>query len=539
MSESRSTLGTLSVSPLPNDRVLLVDDEGLSIADGLRGFFEAKGLKLDVETDPETAMRRLRLEPPAVVVLDLMFPSGAGFSPTGVDLLRRIKGMKAPPPVMMLTAARFDDEDGIEAGALAIADFVFRKVPRGVVTLAAMREWSCSFAESVRALADSHRVPVDLDEVFGFYVGRTEGMLRVARDAIRLAPTELSVLILGESGTGKERLARALHMLSGRTGSYEVRNCGAFPSEDLMKSDLFGYAKGAYTGARADRAGLFEAASGGTLFLDEIQALSLGAQQALLRVLQESKIKRVGEHTERSVDVRLLSATNGDLTKMLKDGELRFDFLERLNGAVLRLPSLRERAEDIVPLAQMFIAMYRPLNAQVVVSDEVLPPVERLLTQYTWPGNIRELENAVKRAIATANSNVLMPWQFEDLGAIAGEGLATPVMAGFQVIGHPRASGAFEGEPDLGSPAPTTLGGRGTDEHPPELPALTWQELRQYRGARRREVLESFMRDLSAAQGGRPPSGTDLAHRLGVSRSQLSQILRNCGVRLRGWEASR
>ena len=219
----------------------------------------------------------------------------------------------------------------------------------------------------------------------------------------RVAPTDLPVLIEGESGTGKEVVARAIHHRSRRSErSFIAVNCGAIPSE-LIESELFGHVRGAFTGAERDRRGLWEEANGGTVFLDEITETTPAFQVKLLRALQEGEIRRVGSNQMQRVDVRVIAASNRDVEAEVNQGRFRQDLLYRLNAVTISLPPLRERREDIVPLARRFAERVRlGLDAPITFSRAAL----RLLEQYSWPGNIRELENAVVRAAALSDHTI-------------------------------------------------------------------------------------------------------------------------------------
>jgi sigma-54-specific transcriptional regulator len=220
----------------------------------------------------------------------------------------------------------------------------------------------------------------------------------------KVAPTEATLLIIGETGTGKELIARHLHEHSGRSGPFVAVNCGAF-NETLIESELFGHESGAFTGATKSRAGWFEAARGGTLFLDEIGDLPLSQQVKLLRVLQERQVARVGSRTSIDIDVRLVAATNVDLTEAVEAGHFRRDLWYRLNVFMVELPPLHERPGDIMPLAHHFIELY---SGKLGVPRAELTEDARLgLLNYTWPGNIRELENVLHYALIVGNNGII------------------------------------------------------------------------------------------------------------------------------------
>jgi len=225
-------------------------------------------------------------------------------------------------------------------------------------------------------------------------------MRRVLELATRVAPTEASVLITGESGTGKERIARHLHEHSKRSrGAFLAINCGALP-ETLLETELFGHVRGAFTGASTDKKGLFEAAGGGTLFLDEIGETTPPMQVKLLRALQEHTVRPVGSTRDLAVDARIIAATNRDLAKMVEAGSFRKDLYYRLRVVPLEIPPLRERRDDILPLARQFIGRVCALNHCGPCS--LKPKTLDILVAYDWPGNVRELENAIERAVLLA-----------------------------------------------------------------------------------------------------------------------------------------
>jgi len=257
-------------------------------------------------------------------------------------------------------------------------------------------------------------------------VVRSAAMRRLVDLALRIARVDATVLITGESGTGKERIARLVHRASRRAqGPFVAVNCGAI-TETILESELFGHARGAFTGAVEERAGLFESAAGGTLLLDEVGEIPPSMQVKLLRVLQEREVRRVGENGSRPVDARVLAATNAELERELRDGRLRRDLYYRLNVVALQVPPLRERQEDILPLARVLLAQ---AAARI---QSPLPrfsaAVEAQLLRHPWPGNVRELENAMERAAALADARnpVLdsLPW--EDRPFVPAPALSLP-----------------------------------------------------------------------------------------------------------------
>ncbi len=250
---------------------------------------------------------------------------------------------------------------------------------------------------------------------YGLLVGRSPKMLRVIELLEKVIPTQVSVLVQGETGTGKELIARAIHMNGPRREkSFVAVNCGALP-ENLLESELFGYKKGAFTGATEDRPGLFEAADAGTIFLDEVGEMPASLQVKLLRVLQDGHIRRVGDTVSRKVDVRLVAATNRDLKAEVEGGRFRQDLFFRINVVPLELPALRERGEDVLLLAQHFLDQFAKQQQRKLRG--LTPESRELLLRHPWPGNVRELENAMARAVALADEGASLEPSLFGLGA--------------------------------------------------------------------------------------------------------------------------
>ena len=253
------------------------------------------------------------------------------------------------------------------------------------------------------------------DVRYGLLVGRSQRMQRVIDLMERVLQTHVSVLITGETGTGKELVARAIHQNGPRKDkNFIAVNCGAFP-ETLLESELFGYKKGAFTGANEDRVGIFEAADQGTLFLDEVGEMPSSLQVKLLRVLQDSQVRRVGDTVSRRVDVRLITATNRDLRAEVDGGRFRQDLFFRLNVVPIELPPLRERGEDILLLAQYFLDLFSKQQSKPIRG--LTTEARELLLRYPWPGNVRELENAMARAVALADEGAGLEPTLFGLGA--------------------------------------------------------------------------------------------------------------------------
>jgi DNA-binding NtrC family response regulator len=330
-----------------------------------------------------------------VVLSDIHMPDLSG-----LELLAAVHE-RWPTVVVILMTGQADLESAVQALRLGAYDYLVKPVEPFETLVPAARR-----AVEYRRLIERNRFlqrRLDASERFGEMVGSSSTMQRVHELIASVAPTEATVLILGASGTGKELVARAIHAQSGRSAKAFVDiNCAAL-AESVLDSELFGHVRGAFTGAVTGRRGLFEEASGGTLFLDEIGEFSASTQARLLRVLQEGEVRPVGSNESRSVDVRVVAATNRDLAAAVKERKFREDLYYRLNVMTIELPPLRERSEDIAPLAHHFLKKRgERIGKQVAGID---PEALELLTSYPWPGNVRELENTIERAIILARTD--------------------------------------------------------------------------------------------------------------------------------------
>jgi len=336
-------------------------------------------------------------------------------------------------------------------------------------------------------------------------VGASARMQRLLKLVSRVAPTDSTVLILGESGTGKELVARSLHVLSKRAaGPFVPVNVGALP-ESLIESELFGSARGAFTGATSDRPGLVEEAHGGTLFLDEIGDMPLATQVKLLRTLENNEVRRLGENTPRLVDVRVIAATHRDLQAQVADGRFRGDLYYRLNVVQLEIPALRDRLEDVGLLASYFLERAAQRTGRKGL--RLAPDAVALLLKHDWPGNVRELENAIEHAVAVTDAEVLGP---QDLPASVRSPRLLPRHAG---DGPP-----LDDEPATAEAPPR----RGRAPRDPDARSLD-------------EVTrEHVLRALARHQG----NAAAAARQLGVSRTTLWRMLKRWGVSRRAVKGS-
>jgi DNA-binding NtrC family response regulator len=371
-------------------RVLVVDDK-----ENMLTLFEkilGSAYELTTAADGTRALSLIAGRPFDLVVTDIRMPGADGF-----EILKAVKSQVPETEVVMMTAYA-SVQKAVEAIKQGAYDYIQKPFDPDDVSLIVARA-----IERKRLREQAANLRRELEGVYGFdnIVGKSPAMRDVYELVQRAAKLDITVLIAGETGTGKELVAHAIHHHSARAAARFVAvNCGALPTE-LVESELFGHAKGAFTGAHAAKPGLFEEARGGTLFLDEIGDLPLPVQVKLNRALQEKLIRRVGETSEAAVDVRVIAATHRDLKAEAQAGRFREDLFYRLNVFPIRLPPLRERREDIPLLAAHLLNKYGKAHDRSAQRFE--PEALRALTSYSWPGNVRELENAIERAVAISD----------------------------------------------------------------------------------------------------------------------------------------
>jgi two-component system response regulator PilR (NtrC family) len=376
--------------------LLVVDDE-----QGMRQLlslvFGRAGHKVRAAENGRRALELLREQPADLIVSDVRMPDMGG-----IELLREARELLPDVAVVMMTAFA-TVETAREAFKLGADDFIQK--PFDVDELKLIVEKALELRHLKQELEDWKKTQSErgrLDQI----IGRSQRMQAVYQMIDTVAAVQSTVLIYGESGTGKELVARAVHNLSPRADKPFVSiNCGAF-TETLLESELFGYVRGAFTGANANRKGLFEAAHHGTIFLDEIGEMSQAMQVKLLRVLQERKVRPVGAHEEIEVDARVICATNRDLKAMVAAGTFREDLFYRVSVIPVELPPLRERREDIPDLVGHFVQKF---CAQTGRALAVTPKAMELLERYDFPGNVRELEHTIERAVALERTNAIQP----------------------------------------------------------------------------------------------------------------------------------
>jgi two-component system response regulator AtoC len=379
-------------------QLLVIDDDAVT-RELLTEVLQSEGYRVAACDSGRRALERAEHEHFDLAVTDVRMPEMDGIAVT-----RALKARDPAIQVIVMTAFG-SVETAVEAIRHGAFDYVSKPMNLEEIKSTVRR------ALSERRLTDA-RTNGDraVDDTYGIVVGRSPAMVEVYKTVARVAPSRSTVLIEGESGTGKELIAAALHRHSGRaTARFVAVDCGSL-TDTLLESELFGYVRGAFTGAVGEKKGLFEEASGGTIFLDEIGDIGAPMQAKLLRVLQEYEIKRVGGQEWIKVDVRVVAATNRNLEQLVQRGSFREDLFYRLKVVTITLPPLRERREDIPLLAEHFLRRYADRNQKPIsrITDEAMV----LLMDYPWPGNIRELEHCIERAVALASGTVLAP---EDL----------------------------------------------------------------------------------------------------------------------------
>ncbi len=373
--------------------LVVEDDEGLQ--NQLRWAFE--GFEVVIAGDREAALAQLRRVQPGVVLLDLGLPPDPGGVTEGMATLQEILSLVPETKVIVVTGDH-DRANAVKAIGLGAYDFYQKPVDAEILGLIVERAYSVYELELENRRLQQYRKESPLMGI----IASSPQMMEVCRMVEKVAPTDITTLLLGASGTGKERFAQALHELSNRGSERIVAiNCAAIP-ENLLESELFGYEKGAFTGATQQTIGKIEHANGGTLFLDEVGDLPLELQAKLLRFLQERVVERLGGRKEIPVDVRIICATHQDLTARIAEGRFREDLYYRISEITINIPRLKDREGDALVLAKAFLSRF---------ADEMKRPVKGFdqgaidaIESYDWPGNVRELESRIKRATIMADN---------------------------------------------------------------------------------------------------------------------------------------
>jgi two-component system response regulator AtoC len=378
-------------------KVLLVDDE-LTMVQMVTEMLRGEGHEVFPFTNSKDALAAIEVHQPEVVITDLYLDKTR---PHGLEILQKARSLNPPACAIVITAFG-SIETAVEAMKKGAYDYLEKPFKLDELNLCIQRALSYSEAISENLFL---RKQLKKKYQFSQLIGNAPKMQQVFTMIERVADTDSTILILGESGTGKELVARALHFNSRRQfAPFIPINCSALP-ENLLESELFGHRKGSFTGAVNDKKGLFQEADGGTIFLDEVGSMSPMLQSRLLRVLQEREVRRVGENTSSSINVRVLAATNEPLEKKIKDNSFREDLYYRLNVIAITLPGLRERMDDIPLLVSHFLK--DKVNPRSGQSIQITRQAMDVLSRHTWPGNVRELENAIERAAALCENNVI------------------------------------------------------------------------------------------------------------------------------------
>lgn len=377
--------------------LLMVEDD-LGLQKQMRWSFDRYNVV--IASDCDSAIAQLRRYEPAVMTLDLGLPPDPDGSTEGFRTLGEVLALAPGTKIIALTGQN-DRSNAVKAIGMGAYDFFAKPFEPAILGATIDRAFHVSDLEKEnRRLSDSQA-----SSALNGLISKDPGMLKICRQVEKLAPTNASVLLLGESGTGKEVLAKGLHQLSPRKDKRFVAiNCAAIP-DALLESELFGYERGAFTGAAKQTQGKVELANEGTLFLDEVGDLPMALQAKLLRFLQERVIERIGGREEIPVDVRVICATHRNLRDLIKEGGFREDLFYRLTEMVITIPPLRERSGDTLILAHSFVSKFGASNGRekLTMRDDALNAIEN----HNWPGNVRELENAIKRAVIMADGNII------------------------------------------------------------------------------------------------------------------------------------
>jgi len=379
----------------PRVPLLAIDDDAATLR-LIQDALTDTELEIHTASDPQAGLEAFKSIRPRIVLVDLMMPTL-----TGMDLLERMLS-KDPGVEVILMTGHYSTDSAVEAIQKGARDYLDKPL-----NLQKLRSRISGLLAEVREKEAAFQLERKMMDAFQFegMIGRSPLMLDVFAKIRRVAPHFQTVLITGPTGTGKELVARSLHNLrNAGSGPFAVCNCAAVV-DTLFESELFGYVKGAFTGASADKIGLFEYANRGTVFLDEIGEMPLPAQAKLLRVLQEKEVQRVGSPVPRKVDVRVIAATNRDLTSLIKDGKFREDLYYRLGMIEISLPRLADRKEDLQFLERFMVEKYAKQYGKQI--NGITRRAQNCLAAYSWPGNVRELENVLSLAVMMAEDNLI------------------------------------------------------------------------------------------------------------------------------------
>lgn len=470
-------------------KILVVEDEDI-IRTALKRLLERNDFQVSEAASVDEALENFKLKSFNLIISDLRLPKTPG-----TDLIKLAEGI----PVLIMTsyASLRSAVDSMKMGAV---DYIAKPFDHDEM-LEAVNRILALHANKAPQLSNQEPAPEEDNSEPGTMgmIGHCSPMQMVYQRIRKVAPTSATVLVQGESGTGKELVAKAIHNQSRRKNASLISvNCAAIP-ETLIESELFGYEKGAFTGANTNRSGLVEAADGGTLFLDEIGELPLEAQARLLRVLQEGEIRRIGSVQSKKVDVRLVAATHRNLKKLSREGEFRLDLYYRLNVMEIALPALKERGDDILEIAEFLLGLASKRMERTGL--RLAKHASDAIRQYDWPGNVRELENAIERGVILAEGNLI---HMDDLGIE----LPSP-----NVPSRP-APGAQSALPSIGIPQRSSPSSTARNDGTKAPDDLSLEDYFQHFVLEHQEQM----------------SETELAQKLGISRKCLWERRQRLGI---------
>jgi two-component system response regulator AtoC len=398
---------------MPKKRLLIIDDEE-NMRHMLSTVLGKAGYRVATASNGHEGLQMMTSSTYDFILCDIKMPNM-----NGMDFLKAARDKIGTTTVIMMSAYGTIDT-AIEAMKLGAYDYISKPFKTDEVYLTLMKAEERESLRKENIWLKERIKKIENNSGFGNMVAKSEAMQSVLRVAAKAAQYKTTVLILGDSGTGKELIAKAIHFGGDRSNMPLVPiNCGGIP-ENLLESELFGYKKGAFTGADRNKKGLFQEAEGGTIFLDEIGELPLALQVKLLRVLQENEIRMVGDSKSMKVDVRVIAATSKDLEEEVKKAAFREDLFYRLNVLSIKIPPLRDRSEDIPLLCEHFIKRFNKRLDKSIKG--IAPAAMSFLLEYHWPGNVRELENALERAVVLAEDTTLIPEYFSPLIGQQSEG---------------------------------------------------------------------------------------------------------------------
>ncbi len=376
---------------LKNTKILIVDDDE-SHRQMLKAVLSEEGCRINEACDGKEAVALVEENDFDLILMDIRMAEMSG-----IEALKIIKAKRPELPILLMTAYA-TVKSAVEAVKLGAVDYLTKPLD------------TQELKHSITGAIEEKKKEIVVEKGFQGIIARGKAMKEIFETVMKIAPTDATVLISGESGTGKELIANAIHQKSKRHDKPFIKvNCAAL-TETLLESELFGHEKGAFTGAISKKEGRFELSDKGTIFLDEIGDMSPATQAKVLRVLQEKEFERVGGTKTLKIDVRVIAATNKELNKEVKAGRFRDDLYYRLNVVTVHMPSLREREEDIIPLVNHFLRYYKEKNNKPIKG--IYPEALGLLQNYNWPGNIRELENAIERAVIMSRGEYIVPSDF-------------------------------------------------------------------------------------------------------------------------------